>query len=60
MGIKKSAKSGETSIPKVIRFRPEVLAKVRELAQKLPLNETAVVQLAIIRLWDAEFPERRK
>lgn len=41
--------------PKLIRLDPAILEKLQQVNAKLPMSENACIQLAILRLWEAEF-----
>ena len=58
----RSAMAKEKKAPgasKLIRLDPAILEKLQQINEKLPMSENACIQLAILRLWEAEFAPRR-
>lgn len=55
-----SQKASPSVTTKTIRFRDDVFDRLQQLAEKFDLTDNAACQMAIIRWWEAEFPERAK
>jgi len=57
--VKEKATSGSETSNRTYRFSAKTLKRLAEISEKLEITDNACIQLAILRLWEAEFPEKR-
>lgn len=56
---KETTKSSVASENRTFRLGQRRLQMLKEIADKLDSTENACVSQAILRMWEAEFPEKR-
>lgn len=52
--------SKKSAVAKSMRLHPDIWKKVAEIAAKYDISDSDAAKLAIVKYWEAEFPERRK
>lgn len=54
----KKAKKEDTN--KTFRIENDTLSKMKDVGDKYGISDTNVLKIAIIQLWEREFPDRRE
>jgi len=57
---KEKSTSGSESENRTFRLSQRRLQMLKELAEKLEVTDNACISQATLRMWEWEFPERRK